>query len=109
MSGLLPEVNDESVSDEDLGKIVRAYRGMVRPPEVHVVEPGWVLKMTVLLVVALGGMLSVGGVAFMQGINKSHEQNEMQIVLLCAHMSTMQPNFPDHATEKKVEDLCRGH
>jgi hypothetical protein len=50
---LFPEIDDPTVTDEQLGMIVRAYKGVARPPQVIVVRStGWEKALAVALLLA---------------------------------------------------------
>lgn len=58
---MIAEVDDPKISNEELGALVRAYKGVVRPPQVITVQPDWFSKTVVVLGFCLVFAIGIGG------------------------------------------------
>lgn len=99
---LFPEVEDPEVTDAQLGAIVRAYRGVSRPPQVIIVKPSWFEVMTVIVCMALAGTVAVGvAVLYHASITNRNLGAEIIDVVCITHVDLVDPDLND-----QVRKIC---
>lgn len=101
-SAMFPEIEDPNVSNEQLGAIVRAYRGVTRPPQVIVVRPSWFEVMLVLACLSLAGVVAVGS-AILYRATLTNRGLGSDIITLVCHTHT-DPN--DVTLDEHIRKIC---
>lgn len=101
----IPEVDDISISNEQLGAVVRAFRGMTRPPQVIVVRPSWFEKAVVVL-----GFLLIGVIVAGAWINYQSTLSNRKIGKDLTHVLCDPGRIPEivHADER-TKQICEAN
>lgn len=100
-SEMFPEVEDHEVSDAQLGALVRAYRGISRPPQVIIARPTWFEVANLIVTLALAGVVAVSVVALYQTtLTNRHLESDIVYTMCSTHVDA------DHPLDERIRKIC---